>query len=117
MSPCIPLLKCKLLCVLLVVAAIICKLQQAVHYRQTGIHSMTFKTIIMSTVINRVQAETPKFFKGLRNMGLILAAISATLLTSDVNLPPLVLKIAEYIAVAGSVMGAVSQTAVKNEEE
>lgn len=67
--------------------------------------------------MNRMQQETPKFFTKLRNGGLILAAISATLLTTPVVLPPLVIKIAGYLAVAGSVMGAVSQTAVKNEEE
>lgn len=71
----------------------------------------------MSTVVNRMQADTPKFFKVVRNVGLILAAISATVLTTPVVLPAVVIKIAGYIAVAGSVAGAVSQAAVTNEEE
>jgi hypothetical protein len=32
--------------------------------------------------MNRMQQETPKFFKKLRDAGIILAAISATLLTT-----------------------------------
>ena len=71
----------------------------------------------MNTVVNRMQAETPKFFQVVRNVGLILAAVSATVLTTSVVLPAIVTKIAGYLAVAGSVASAVSQTAVKNEEE
>ena len=71
----------------------------------------------MNTVVNRMQAETPKFFQVVRNVGLILAAVSATVLTTPVVLPAIVTKIAGYLAVAGSVASAVSQTAVKNEEE
>jgi len=71
----------------------------------------------MNTVVNRMQEETPKFFRVLRTIGLTLAAISAAVLTAPVALPSIITTIAGYIAVAGSVMGAVSQTAVKNEEE
>ena len=71
----------------------------------------------MNTVINRMQQDTPKFFRKLRDGGLILAAISATLLTTPVVLPALVTKIAGFMAVGASVMSAVSQAAVKNEEE
>ena len=71
----------------------------------------------MNEVINRMQQNTPKFFRKLRNGGLILAAISATLLTSPVALPAIVTKIAGYLAVGSSVMSAVSQAAVKNERE
>jgi hypothetical protein len=71
----------------------------------------------MNTVMNRMQQETPKFFRKLRDAGIVLAAISAALLTTPVALPPIVIKIAGYLAVAGSVMGGVSQAAVKNEQE
>lgn len=71
----------------------------------------------MNTVMNRMQQETPKFFRKLRDAGIILVAISAALLTTPVALPPIVIKIASYLAVAGSVLGAVSQAAVKNEQE
>ena len=64
-------------------------------------------------IIERVEAPTPKFFKKVRNIGLVLAAISATLLTTPVALPLVVIKIASYLAVAGSVASAVSQTATQ----
>jgi hypothetical protein len=67
------------------------------------------------TIKQRLSEPTPKFFKKVRNIGLALAAISATLLASPVALPLVVIKIAGYLAVAGSVAGAVSQTATGGE--
>jgi len=46
----------------------------------------------------------------------VLAAISATLLTTPVALPVVLVKIAGYLAVAGSVASAVSQTATEEGE-
>ncbi len=71
----------------------------------------------MSNVINRMSDKTPKFFRLLRTIGLALAAASGTVLAAPIALPAIVSTIAGYVAVAGSVMGAVSQTAVLNEEE
>jgi len=65
-------------------------------------------------VIERMAAPTPVFFKKIRNAGLILAAVSATLLTTPVALPLVVVKIAGYLAVASSVASAVSQTATES---
>lgn len=64
-----------------------------------------------------MQKPTPTFFKKLRNIGLALAAISATLLTAPVALPAVLVKIAGYLAVAGGVMSTISQTAVKMEKK
>lgn len=64
-----------------------------------------------------MQKPTPSFFKKIRNIGLALAAISATLLTAPVALPAVVVKIAGYLAVAGGVMSTISQTAVKMEKK
>ena len=69
------------------------------------------------SIINRMQGSTPKFFKILRNIGVTLAAVSAAVFASPVTLPTIVIDAAGYLAVAGSVMGAVSQTAVLNEED
>lgn len=71
----------------------------------------------MNKIVNRLQDTTPKFFKILRNIGVALAAVSAAVFASKVALPQIVTDIAGYLAVAGSVMGAVSQTAVLNEDE
>lgn len=59
-----------------------------------------------------MQAPTPKFFKVLRNIGLALAAASGALLAAPVALPAAVVTLAGYLAVAGTVVTAVSQTAV-----
>ena len=66
-------------------------------------------------ITQRVKSPTPKFFKKVRNIGLALAAVSATILAAPMTLPAVVVKIAGYLAVAGSVAGTVSQTAVKGE--
>lgn len=71
----------------------------------------------MSNIVNRVTGKTPKFFRILRTLGLALAATSGALLAAPVELPNAINTIAGYLAVAGSVMGAVSQTAVLHEEE
>ena len=64
-----------------------------------------------------MQGTTPKFFQILRNIGVSMAAVSAAVFASNTELPAVVTDIAGYLAVAGSVMGAVSQTAVVGEEE
>jgi hypothetical protein len=84
---------------------------------RNGIYFLTIQFFNMNNVVNRMQGSTPKFFKILRTIGLSLAAVGASLFASPVELPTIVTDIAGYLAVAGSVMGAVSQTAVLNEEE
>ena len=68
-------------------------------------------------LIQRAAAPTPKFFKKVRNIGLILAAVSGTLLASPVALPVVAIKIAGYLAVAGSVASAVSQVTTEEEDQ
>ena len=63
-------------------------------------------------LIKRIQSPTPKFFKKLRNIGLILGATSAAILAAPVALPVAVVSVAGYLAVACGVISAVSQTAV-----
>jgi hypothetical protein len=66
-------------------------------------------------IVQRITAPTPKFFKRVRTIGMVLAAISASLLAAPVALPAVVVQIAGYLAVAGSVATAVSQAAVTEE--
>jgi hypothetical protein len=67
-------------------------------------------------VIQRMQAPTPKFFRVLRTIGLALAAASGALLAAPIALPAAVITAAGYLTVAGSVITAVSQTAIPKEE-
>ncbi|WP_290795839.1 hypothetical protein [Flavihumibacter sp. UBA7668] len=66
------------------------------------------------SLMERAQAETPPFFVKLRNIALALAAVSATVVTSPIVLPPLVMTIAGYLGVAAAAIGAVSQITVKS---
>lgn len=68
-------------------------------------------------LVERVKSPTPKFFKKLRNIGLILGAASAAILTSPVTLPVAIVTAAGYLAVACGVITAVSQTTVQSEED
>ncbi len=63
-------------------------------------------------IVNRAQAPTPKFFRILRSIGLVLLAVSGTILTAPVALPVALVSAAGYVAVAGGVISAVSQMTV-----
>ena len=66
-------------------------------------------------LVQRVKSPTPKFFKKVRNIGIVLATVATTIVAAPVALPAVLLKIAGYLAIAGGVAGAVSQTAVEGE--
>ena len=66
-------------------------------------------------ILERVNAPTPDFFKKLRNIGLLLAAISAAIIASPVALPAALVSVAGYLAVAGTVVSAVSQITTNRE--
>jgi uncharacterized membrane protein HdeD (DUF308 family) len=60
-------------------------------------------------IIKRVKSPTPKFFKVLRNIGLVLAAVGGTILAAPVVLPAIVVTVGGYVAIAGGIISAVSQ--------
>ena len=66
-------------------------------------------------IVERIKAPTPKFFKILRSIGLALLAISGTIVAAPIALPVTVVTVAGYMAVAGSVISAVSQMTVVEE--
>ncbi len=65
----------------------------------------------MKKIIKRAAAPTPKFFKVLRTVGVVLAAIGGSILAAPVALPVVVTTIGGYIVVAGGVLTATSQLA------
>ena len=71
----------------------------------------------MKQIMNRLQQPTPPFFKKIRNIGLLIAAVGSSILAAPVTLPLLLVNIAGYLVVAGGVMSTVGQAAVKREEE
>jgi hypothetical protein len=71
--------------------------------------------LVVKKIIERINSPTPKWFKGIRNVGVTLAAVSAALLAAPVALPAIVITVAGYVATAGAVAVAVSETAVNHE--
>jgi hypothetical protein len=69
----------------------------------------------MKELLTRLASPTPRFFRRIRDAGLMLTGISGAVLTAPVALPAGLLTAAGYLALAGAVAGALSQTAVKDE--
>ena len=67
------------------------------------------------TLAERVMAPTPKFFKTLRTIGLVIGLVGGAILASPVALPAAIVTIGGYLALAGSIVTGVSQTAVGKE--
>jgi hypothetical protein len=75
-------------------------------------------------IVERYKKPTPKFFKTLRNIGIALATAGGAIIAAPISMPALVVTIATYMTVAGTVATAVSQAVVtdtideeSNEEE
>jgi len=67
------------------------------------------------TLAQRVVAPTPKFFRVIRSIGLVIGLIGAGILTSPVALPAAIVSIGGYLAVAGTIATGIAQTAVGKE--
>lgn len=65
----------------------------------------------------RMSADTPKFWKKIRTVGVVLASVSATIITGGAALPAALVTIAGYVGTAGLVMTAAAQAAVKVEPD
>lgn len=68
------------------------------------------------SIKQRVQSPTPNFFKKIRNIGLILAAVGGAIITAPVTLPAVVVNIAGYLAVAGGIASAISQATTAQDD-
>ena len=75
----------------------------------------TTKPEVDLTLAERVMAPTPKFFRTLRTIGVVIGLVGASILASPVALPAVVATIGGYLALAGSIVTGVAQTAVGKE--
>ena len=66
------------------------------------------------SILERAAMPTPGFFRILKVIGLTLVTASGALLTAPVTLPAIVVTIAAYVAVAGTVATAISQVTVES---
>ena len=67
-------------------------------------------------LVSRVQEPTPKWFRIVRNIGLALSAVGGVLVAAPVVLPAGIVTVGGWLLLGGSVIGAISQTAVSAEE-
>ena len=70
----------------------------------------------MKKIVQRLQEPTPKFFRKLRNIGLALTAVGGVIATAPISLPSLLVSIGGYLAVAGGIVSAVSQSAIHRDD-
>jgi hypothetical protein len=70
---------------------------------------------VNQSLIDRVLAPTPSFFKKIRTIGLVMGVVGAALLASPVALPAAIATIGGYLVLGGSIITSVAQTAVKGE--
>jgi hypothetical protein len=67
--------------------------------------------------LKRIKTKTPKFFRVLRNFGVILLTVGGVLVASEYELPQMISRLGEYLIVAGSVVTAVAQSVVEGNEK
>ncbi|WP_228851451.1 hypothetical protein [Aegicerativicinus sediminis] len=67
------------------------------------------------TLLERFTHPTPRFFKTLRNIGIALATAGGAIIAAPIALPGIVVTIATYMTVAGTVATAVSQAVVSDQ--
>ena len=70
----------------------------------------------MKTLLARWAAPTPKFFKIIRNVGLVIGAVGTAILTAPVALPAAIVSNSGYLVTAGAIATAVSQLTVLQED-
>lgn len=56
------------------------------------------------SLVQRLTAPTSKFFRIIRNVGLVLAAAGGAIIAAPIALPLTLVTVAGYLTVAGSVM-------------
>lgn len=68
-------------------------------------------------ILERYKKPTPKFFKTLRNIGIALATAGGAIIAAPISMPALLVTIATYMTVAGTVATAVSQAVVTDKDK
>ena len=65
-------------------------------------------------LLKRFKEPTPPFFRRLRNIGITLATVGGTIIAAPIELSELLVNIASYLTVAGTVAVTVSQSVVQD---
>ena len=70
---------------------------------------------MVQEIRQRIKSPTPKFFKKVRNIGIAVAAIGTAIVTAPIALPAVLVKVAGYLAVAGTSISVASQATKEGE--
>lgn len=65
-------------------------------------------------LIERYKKPTPSFFRRLSNIGIVIASTGAIILTAPVAFSALIITIAGYLTVAGTVITTISEAVVSD---
>jgi len=68
------------------------------------------------SIVERIASPTPKFFKKIRSIGLLIGAVGAAILAAPVALPAFATTIAGYLVTVGLVASTISTTAVETKK-
>jgi len=60
-------------------------------------------------IVKRLKSPTPKFFKKVRNLGLVLTAIGTGIIGAPVVLPVAIASIGGYFVLGGTIAAGVAQ--------
>jgi hypothetical protein len=74
------------------------------------------KTANEMSVIERVKATTPPFFKKLRSVGIMVGVVGGALASAPIVLPAGIIALSGYLITAGAVITAVSSVTVDTEK-
>ena len=89
---------------------------EEVQEKQNHIY-ITIKEKSTMNILERVKKPTPKLFRKLRTVGLVLATAGGAILGAPITLPAGLITVAGYLTVGASVLTAVSQVTVEDEEK
>lgn len=64
------------------------------------------------SVVDRINAPTPPFFKKLRSIGIMVGIVGGALATAPIALPVAIVSLSGYLITAGSILTAVSSVTV-----
>lgn len=69
------------------------------------------------SVVDRINAPTPPFFKKLRSIGIMVGIVGGALATAPIALPVAIVSLSGYLITAGSILTAVSSVTVDDNPE
>lgn len=68
------------------------------------------------SIVDRINAPTPPFFKKLRTIGIVVGIVGGALATAPVALPVAIVSLSGYLITAGTIITTISQITVEDKQ-